>query len=163
MDTLAHLFGDVELRRYNERQFLMKDLIPGRVVNSDFLQPDGGPRYHTPVNDRLGTILREPLREFVSADERWELEFDRFEYLSSIAYADLSSRDRPFRWAPVGSFGWRRRSWDDGALFAEIEEEAREAGDAWTFLHGPLFGGSLERFLEMKASVDQTVAQLPWL
>jgi hypothetical protein len=89
------------------------------------------------------------------------MEFDRFEYLSSIAYADLSSRDRAFRWAPVGSFGWRRR-WDDGVLFAEIEEEARAAGNAWPFLQGPLFAGSLERFLEMKTRVDETVAQLPW-
>ena len=137
--------------------------MPGQVVESDLLQPEGGQRYHTPVNDRLGRVLREPLREFVPADERWDIEFDRFEYLSSIAYADLSAREREFRWAPVGSFGWRRRNWDDGRLFVEIEEEARAAGDAWPFLQGPLFAGSLDRFLEMKAGVDRTVAQLHWM
>jgi hypothetical protein len=91
------------------------------------------------------------------------MEFDRFEYLSAIAYADLSARDRDFRWTPVGSFGWRRRRWDDGALFAEIEKEARAAGDSWPFLQGPLFAGSLDRFLEMKAALDETVAKLPWM
>jgi hypothetical protein len=163
LETLSHLLGGVEVIRINEREPLLSDLIPGRVVSSDVLQPEGGPRFHTPVNDRLAVVLREPLREFVSADERWEAEFDRFEYLFSVAYADLTSREGDFRWAPVGSFGWRRRRRNNGAPFAEIEEEARAAGDAWPFLQGPLFSGSLDRFLEMKAGVDQTVAQLHWL
>jgi SIR2-like domain len=163
LETLAHLLGGVEVIRYNEREPLLSDLIPGRVINSDLLQPEGGQRFYTPVNDRLAIVLREPLHEFVSADERWEIEFDRFEYLFSVAYADVTSRERDFRWAPVGSFGWRRRRWNNGALFVEIEEEARAAGDAWPFLQGPLFGGSLQRFLEMKACVDQSVGQLHWL
>jgi hypothetical protein len=163
LETLAHLLGDLELVRYNESRFLLYHLAPGRVVESDLLQPDGGQRRYTPVNDHLGRVMREPLREFVPADDRWESEFDRFEYLFSIAYADLSAQGRDFRWTPVGSFAWRRRRWDDGVLFAEIEEEARAGGDSWPLLQGPLFAGSLDRFLEMKAAVDQTVASLPWL
>ncbi|MDE3190426.1 MAG: hypothetical protein KGL94_06365, partial [Acidobacteriota bacterium] len=67
-----------------------------------------------------------------------------------------------FAWAPVGSYGWRRRRWDNGALFAEIEEEAQAAGDSWPFLQGPLFRGSLDRFLAMKAGVDESIRRLPW-
>jgi len=162
LDTLAHLFGDVEFRRYDQRTPLLTLVAPSEVVEGEFLQPEGGrPQYYTPVNDRLCDVLRETLREFAGDDERWKQEFDRFEYFLSIAYADLRSGDA-FSWAPVGSYGWRRRRWDNGVLFAEIEDEARAAGDAWPFLQGPLFGGSLERFLAMKAGVDESVRRLPW-
>jgi hypothetical protein len=162
LDTLAHLFGDVSLREHNERRPLLFVAAPNNVVEGQLLQPDGQQR-RTPVNDHLADVLREPLREFAPTEEQWHLEFDRFEYLFSIAFADLGARDGEFRWAPLGSFLWRRGGpFRDGTWFAEIEEEARAAGDGWPFLQGPLFGGSLDRFLAMKAGVDQLVAQRPW-
>jgi len=164
LDTLAHLFADPGVRQHNEHRPVLFVASPYEVITEGLLQPDG-PRHYTPVNDHLGRALREPLREFVAVDEQWELEFDRFEYLWSIAYADLFSPDGEFRWAPVGSFG-RRRRWDfrgEAGLSTEIEAEARNAGDAWPFLQGSLFGGSLERFLAMKAGLDESVGQLPWL
>jgi hypothetical protein len=160
LETLAHLFGDIYTRRYRERRFLLEELMPERVVAGDFLQrqdPSQG-RYYTPTNDHLGRVLREPLREFVAADEHWEMEFDRFEYLFSIAYADLNSG----QWAPVGSFSWRRRRSDNDSLSTMLGDEAQAAGDRWPFLVGPLFDGSLDRFLEMKAVVDAAARRLPY-
>jgi hypothetical protein len=40
LDTLAHLLGGIEVRRHNERQFLLYNVVPGRVVESDLLQPE---------------------------------------------------------------------------------------------------------------------------
>lgn len=163
LDTLAHLFGGVSLRIHNERRPLLFVTAPNDVAEGRFLQPEGQQPRRTPVNDHLAEVLREPLREFAPTEDQWLAEFDRFEYLFSIAFGDLGSRDGEFRWAPLGSFLWRRGGpFADQPWLAEIEDEARAAGDAWPFLQGPLFGRSLDRFLAMKAGVDQLMVGQRW-
>jgi hypothetical protein len=100
---------------------------------------------------------REPLREVEPNDEAFTELFDRFEYLLAIAYADLEEGER--LWAPVGSFGWRQRRRGEDAVRSQVEAEAREEGDAWPFLQGPLFGGGMAHFPEVKKAVDELVAR----
>jgi hypothetical protein len=163
LETLAHLFGDVSLREYNERRPLLFIASPNDVVEGRLLQPEGQQQRRTPVNDYLADVLREPLREFAPTEEQWNLEFDRFEYLFNIAFADLRFPDGEIGWAPLGSFLWRRGGpFRDDTMFEDIEAEARAAGEEWPFLRGPLFGGSLDRFLAVKAGVEQFAARRPW-
>lgn len=118
------------------------------------------------MNDHLAEVLREPLRELIPSDEAFLDVFDRFEYLLSLAYADLAQGDTvgESAWASAGSYAWRHRhDRGEGSFWHAIEVEAREAPApfGWEFLRGPLFGGSLDRFLKVKTAVDAYLRSLP--
>jgi hypothetical protein len=164
LETLAHLLGRLEVRRHGERIAFPLEMAVARVVDEGPLQPvSGNPRHYTPASDRLAEVLREPLRELIPNDGRFLEIFDRFEYLFSLAFADLSGRSGGPMWAPVGSFAWRNRRVRDGSLYQGVAEEVGREGGDWPFLHGPLFEQSSGRFMEVKAAVDDSVARLPWL
>jgi hypothetical protein len=160
LNTLAAVLGGVERREFGRRKPLVQAIPVADVVPEQALQP-GGPRHYTPASERLcDVVLREPLREFLAHDDRYTDAFDKFEYLISLAYADAAER-RGNLWAPAGSFGWRQRRRDDN-VYIEVEHEARAEGASWGFLAGGLFGGSLDRFFEIKTAFDAMMRQLPW-
>jgi hypothetical protein len=163
LDSLARLLGEVRIVRHGARMPLLHEIAPTSVVEHEiFRRPPEQGQLYTPVNDHLARVLREPLRDLIPNDDNFTETFDRFEYLLSIAYADLSGEVGERVWAPVGSYVWRQRHWrGEGALRNRIEAEAREAGDTWPFLHGPLFHGQVERFLEVKQALDAHVGGLP--
>jgi hypothetical protein len=115
------------------------------------------------VSDHLGEVLVGPLRDLIPEGEFIDL-FDRFEYLLALAYGDLKAGEQvpETLWAPAGAFVWRRGWRGDEPEFQEqIALEAREAGDGWGFLQGPLFKGSLDRFLSVQQAVDAFLTGLP--
>jgi hypothetical protein len=155
-------FAGVAHRR---RKTLLEEVAPADVVEGTMFQsPPAQGQKHTPVNDHLAEVLREPLRELIPSEGFIEV-FDRFEYFFSLAYGDLTAGETVGEtvWTPYGSYRWRR--WNSDESFREkIADEAREAGDSptgWVFLRGPLFGGRLDRFLEVKAAVDTHLDRLP--
>lgn len=167
LDVLAHVFGDGRIVRSRKRKPLLHEISPADVVDPNIFQPPQGQgRRYTPVSDHLAEVLREPLRELIASEAFTEL-FDRFEYLLAIAYADLAAGETVGEtvWIPAGSFAWRHgRHRGEGDFRDQIAVEAREAGEGaggWQFLQGPLFGGKLDRFLEVQQAVDAHVARLP--
>lgn len=167
LDSLARLLGDVRIVRRGRRKPLLHEIAAVGVVDEWILQPPGRRERWTPVSDRLAEVLREPLRELVPSDEAFLEVFDRFEYLLALAYADLAAGETiaETAWAPAGSFAWRHRhERGEEGFRGRVEIEAREAGagpDGWGFLRGPLFGGDLERFLEVKRALDAHLLSLP--
>jgi hypothetical protein len=69
----------------------------------------------SPPSQRSGTgsCGRTSIRELIPGEAFTGL-FDRFEYLLSLAYADLAAGPTvgETTWAPIGSYAWRHR-WDD--------------------------------------------------
>lgn len=163
LDTLAHILGEVHIVRLGRRESLLQEVAPADVVEGGMFQTRAGQRLHTPVNDHLAEVLREPLRELIPSEEFIEV-FDRFEYLFTLAYGDLTAGETVGEtvWVPFGSYRWRR--WSSDESFREQPAvDAREAADdpGWPFLWGPLFGGRVERFLEVKAAADAHLNRLP--
>jgi hypothetical protein len=165
LEALAHILGDVTITRHGRRKPLLHEIAPTEVVEGRILDPSG--RQYTPVSDHLAEVLREPLRELIPRDEAFIELFDRFEYLLSIAYADLGAGEAigEYEWAPAGSYAWRRRydRGEEGGFHHRFESEAREAEtrpDGWSFLRGPLFDCGLDRFLEVKRAVDAHLGRL---
>jgi SIR2-like domain len=136
LETLAHLLGRVEVRRLGQRVPLAVEVPVARVVEENYLQPTDGRRFYTPASDRLQRVLREPLRELIRNDESYIEAFDRFEYLFSVAYGDLMSKEGRGIWAPISSYGWRQRRRYDGNIYDAIAAEVGAAGSDWPFLKG---------------------------
>jgi SIR2-like domain len=167
LETLAHVLGDVRVVRLGKRKPLLHVVSPSEVIDGAILQrPPNQGRLYTPVNDHLAEVLREPLRELIPSESFTAL-FDRFEYLLSLAYADLAAGNKigDSVWAPIGSYVWRHRwEWgEEGGFREQVAAEAREAEEdsGWTFLHGPLFEGDIERFFDLQKAVDKHFAHFP--
>lgn len=119
---------------------------PQRVVSTLFLwswsggeqqvwqQLDGMERHKTPLSDHLLEIMTHWRKSFTGADANFELLFERFELLASLAAfhendeaqletaAKSSARSDVLAWMPVGRAGWH----SSGAriLLQELEDEA---------------------------------------
>lgn len=123
-------------------------------------------RAYYPVSEHLHETLREPLRQYLPADEDYDGCFDRFEYLLALVYADLEDRrgDEPFAgpglWGPIGRFGWRLRYAEHGSDLRRLQEEAERDRDGWAPLRAGLFDGSFERFQTVMQSFDEFVGSI---
>jgi SIR2-like domain len=143
-----------------------KELPAALVLNTWKVFPDfqarlpGMATHFTPLSEHLFKVLRDPLRDFVSDDRRYENAFDRFEYLLALIHADL--KNRPGSWKPMGCFGWRHRFEAERHVSAELAVEAEQKGKGWEPLAAGLFGGSAERFKELNGELQATIRNLPW-
>jgi len=118
--------------------------------------------YHTPLSNHLHAVLREPLREFLPQDTRYNRYFDRFEYLMAMIHADLYEKQKGHAWAPIGRFGWRERQDYENHISKEIEAKISTMGNDWPPLKAGLFDASAERFRSVKGNLDKRVAELEW-
>ena len=84
--------------------------------------------------------------------------YDRVEYLFALVYAHVDQH--PSGLGPIGCFGWRDWRRQGGTIRAEIEREARDAGEDWPPLKAGLFDGSPNRFREIKAAFDESIGAL---
>jgi hypothetical protein len=147
--TLARILGDAEVRRHGDLTPLSSRLNPWEIVDSDLLNVPGGQRYYTPIQNRLHSVLREPLREFVREEERWEEVFDRFELLFAVVCAHLENG-----WFPPGRFGWRRYH-GGGDVFEWARNQVDRQSEHWPFVRGRPFDQDIEAFRQALDAVSQ--------
>lgn len=155
--TFAALLLKPQVKDFSKSQPLVLSLNTRTVMEKNVGQqlPGMETRY-TPLSDHLYEVLREPLKEFLPQDVRYQKCFDRFEYLFSLVHIDFNLRQGYGDWGAVGSFGWRRD------IISEIKLEFKKAGRNWAPLKAGLFDGSVERFQSIEAALDEQVGKLGW-
>lgn len=110
------------------------------------LLPNMKSRY-APLNDYLHESIK-PLFEPI-VERAWTQLFDLFEYFLTLVIVDFAAQaDRSF--TPFGSYGWRARAVGD------------RFEDAQAAVSAGFFGGSLDRYHEVKALLDKRLLQLNW-
>lgn len=114
----------------------------------------------TPISDRLYNILRDPLRDFLADDIKYQRYFDKFEYLLALIHADIRKEQGRNPWGPEGRFIWRYRRSMGYNIFDDIESEARKAEEEWPLLKEGFFGGSISRFKSVKSEYDKYISML---
>jgi SIR2-like domain len=96
--------------------------------------------------------LREPLRDLIPEESRYEDLFSRFEYLVALVVSDIYEK----LWGSFntihGMFYTRRY------LADQIQAEIESQKDRWPFLRAGLFDGSLDRLREAKVGFDKASA-----
>ncbi len=127
------------------------------------------------MSNHLFKMLREPLREYIPDDSRYENTFDWFEYLFSLVHVDVGTtlaslresleKNSDFYWmAPMGRFGWRNR-YGNNDIIAETElKEGNEWPDKVAAVIAAGFfesgGNKVDKYQAVKKALDQFVAKV---
>lgn len=174
-DTLKSIFTSKVIdRNTGEDAPLALMLNRNEILDKDIMDRFPGlERKYTPASEYLFELLKSPLAKHLADDRRYEIYFDRFEYFMATVHADLRDKEYtrqygndgprfgPKFWGPIGRFGWKRMM-HTKPLFQDLVKEATEQGAKWPPLAAGLFGGSLDRFLEVHNGLMELVSKLGW-
>jgi hypothetical protein len=139
--TFAALLTKVILRGPIGERPLVLALYPQAVVQDSVahLLP-GLDRHYTPMSDHLFKWLRDPLREFIPADDVYEMTFDRFEYLRALVHGDVLQKTGKRIWGAPGQFVWKHKS-GRTSILRDLEDELNKEGGNWAPFKAGLFDG----------------------
>jgi hypothetical protein len=117
-------------------------------IEDDFKRLPGHEKDRYPRSEYLHTILRPFLDDALFLGGSYEALFDRFEVFFTLAFVDLTNeKSQDYFWGPPGRFAWKHRQSQSPLL--QLIEEAKQNGNSWRPLAAGLFGGHLERFVEV--------------
>lgn len=98
--------------------------------------------------------LWESIRDHFSTDQAFKAAYDRFEYLLGLARYDIDSRKFADGWGPPGVVAYRQHGYAAEHFLAQINEEISAQGEQWAPIRAGMFGGSLDRLMQVKESYD---------
>ncbi|MBK8015494.1 MAG: caspase family protein [Betaproteobacteria bacterium] len=124
-------------------------------------QIPGHEKNYVPLSEYLFKILQPKLDDVLFLGKNYEQAFDAFEVFFALAIADIDLLRGGSGWGPVGRFGWKHKSRDNGPL-ARVVAEGRAQQTAWPPIQAGLFGGSSERFEAVAAAYTAGISKLGW-
>jgi hypothetical protein len=154
-ETIRTLMRDTRFRPSGQDKPLARVLNPWEVLDPDMARQLIKER--APMNTRIFSALREPLRDYLPSDSDYGLAFDRFEYLLALVHLDtgIENSDNAYGiWAPVGRFAWT--SYEGVSVTQQISEELKKESANWPPLKAQLFS-SQEHFLELQKIFKEQV------
>jgi hypothetical protein len=128
------------------------------VLNT-FKKLPGHERQYVPISEYLFKVVQPSLDDLLFLGTIYETLFDRFEVFFALAYADLAEKTV----APLGRYAWKHSSrLDPVSPYDQVLEEAKAQGQNWPPFKAGLFGGSLDRFLQLAQSFRESLNRLSW-
>jgi hypothetical protein len=125
----------------------------------------GYERNYTPRSEYLFKMLQPALEDQLFLGRSYERLFDKFEILTALVYADLTTTrvvDGDV-WGPPGRFAWKHTGrFSESSPYSELLDEARKARDKWGPLRAGLFDGSYDRFQEVSDAYAKRLARIAW-
>ena len=148
-DSLSNIFyAIIGYSEYHNRdEFFVEGVANGiSDLNSAnvFKQFPGHEQQYVPMSEYLFKVLQPKLDDVLFIGKNYERSFDEFEVLFALAVADLRKQRNANVWGPIGRFGWKHSTHDDGPL-KRIILEAGEMGERWEPIQAGLFGGRQDR------------------
>jgi hypothetical protein len=132
-----------------------------QVLHEVFKMVPGQERNYVPRSEYLFKLLQPVLDDLLFLGRDYESVFDRFEVIFALVYADMCMRKRDHLWGPPGRFVYKGRIGSSGP-FEELTREAERMGNDWPLLKRGLFGGSVDRFKEIKDSYKELLNSGGW-
>jgi len=134
-------------------------------LHDAFKQLPGHERQYVPRSEYLFKLLQPTLDDLLFLGRDYEQDFDRFEVLLALVYADLEQEQ--FKgshgiWGPIGRFGWKFHHYETNPL-KDIIAEAERQKQSWGPLNVGLFGGGYTRFEKIASEYVKFISGLNWL
>lgn len=120
----------------------------------------GYDRYYAPRSEYMFKSLQPHMEDCLFLGPEYEHQFDRFEVLVALVFADLTYEEGSRLWGPPGRFGWMVSKPD--SPFDTVMREADVEGDDWGLLKVDFFQGSRARFEMIAAGYRELLANLRW-
>lgn len=166
-ETLSSLINQTKIRTYRGKtENPAHSLVPYKVIKEDDAKrlPNFG-RYHTPLNQFLFAMLREPLQTVIVNDQSYKEAFYRFEYLFALASSIEAQKIYGDYYVPVGSYTWETYLMDirsTGTQFVtkQTDYEIEQLGEKWQPFQAGMFGNSWGKFLEIKKKADDKLIKV---
>jgi hypothetical protein len=105
-------------------------------------------------------LLQPALEDEFLLGRDYETFFDQFEIFLALLYADQRERVLGI-WGPPGRFAWKHGQRHDSP-YTSFVADARRQGVNWGPLKAGLFGGSIDRFLEVASAYGERLSQIHW-
>ncbi|HOO52829.1 MAG TPA: SIR2 family protein [Methanothrix sp.] len=155
-DLLYSLLMDVAVRDIYEEGPAAQKLNVFNVMNENIgnVLDTESP---TPTNEQIYKVLREPLKDIITQDTKYQKYFYRFEYLSALVESYLNKKQGKNVWSPVGPFCWGYVPPLRGSIMEDIDLEIETVGSNWQPLQAGLFRGSIDEFKDIKKECDQKI------
>ncbi|MCU0730499.1 MAG: caspase family protein [Hyphomonas sp.] len=165
-DNLATLFyTQLPSSEYRDQAYTFAEAVSNgitEIIRSEaFKKIPGHERYYTPLSEYLLKILQPRLDDTFFLGKSYETAFDDFEVFFALATADIQQTKSKGIWGPIGRFGWKHRSRDNGPL-ARIVDDARARKELWPPIRAGMFGGNFERFDKVATEYLARVGNLNW-
>lgn len=165
-DSLAAIFyAPVPAKDYYSKARMYVDSAAGGWADIHRLdipkQIPGNEQYHTPLSEHFFKIVQPKLDDTLFLGMSYDHAFDAFEIFFSLAATDIDLRNNRSGNGPIGRFGWKHTSLDNGPLIRVVEEGRAQQRD-WEPLQAGLFGGSYERFERAAGVLIERVNKLRW-
>ena len=142
-ETLSRLLEDTPYYEFGQRKKLARKIWQRKAEDKDIWNKHIlGRDLYVPISDHLSEILREPMRDLLPHEVRYNEVVDRFEYLCGLHEYQKSS------WGPVGRFIWKGRR-QESAIAKQLADELANEGEAWA----PLRSGFLKKGTEEATKV----------
>jgi len=127
-----------------------------------FEQLPGHERHYVPRSEYLFKLLQPTLDDLLFLGRDYENNFDRFEVLFALVYADLEKKYKESHfWCPVGRFAWKFRDTRTNPLKEIIDEADREKG-SWGPIKAGLFSSDYSRFKDVTDNLLEFLPKLGW-
>lgn len=121
----------------------------------------GFERRFTPRSDYLHVLFAPILEEVLFLGSDYDNAFDRFEVLYALEHCHrYDTGSGTHRWGPVGRFAWKRR--DGGTALDQVILEAESERQDWPPIRAKLFGGSIDRFVQVAKDYRAEIQGLRW-
>ena len=151
---------------HNARKPIIVPMVEGilDVEHSNlFKSLPGHDRYYTPRSEYMYNAVQPHVDDALFLGTDYEHQFDRFEILLALVYADLTWENGGRIWGPIGRFGWKtfgvRSRYNS---FEEVVQEAALLKGDWELLKSGLFSGSYARFEEVSNGYRELLRGLRW-
>lgn len=165
-DNLATLFyTQLPSSEYRDQTDTFVETVSNGLLEiirtNAFKQIPGHEQHYTPLSEYLFKILQPRLDDTFFLGKSYETAFDEFEVLFALAIADIRQAKNRDVWGPIGRFGWKHSTRDNGPL-ARIVNDARTRKELWPPIKAGMFGGNFERFDQVATKYLELVGRLNW-
>lgn len=163
LGLLGDIFETVIGRQYTEEEIAIVELSPTGMFEYGDRQMqvlEGMANHHVPLNDWLFDLFKSIAGRMVGDEERYTLNFDRFEILMALGAGNRKERSWGGYWAPPGCFGYRHRNRQ--RILSEIRKSLQDDGNESPYVKSGIFGTTAEQCEAEIGKLTDFISQLKW-
>ena len=146
LGLLGDIFGTIVQRKHDEEEVAVAALSPSGMFEYGQVQLrmlEGMQRHFLPVNDWLFNLFKPIARRTVTDEERYAMNFDKFEILMALGAGSKQEGPLGNYWAPPGRFCFQPQILK--RTLSEIQQSLQNEENGSPYVKSGIFGATREQ------------------